>query len=106
MLPHGPVHLDASRCSACVVVAGKNLGLDPLNSREPVGMANGGGGLEKLTGPVSVAVTTIPLGSIVPVATLPDMVHLAGYCGPAAAASAGPADTAPRVTAPSAVAAR
>src|SRR5215469_14129861 len=100
MLPHVAVHVEVSRCSASVVVGGKNAGAGPLNSREPVESAKDGGGLEKATGPVSVAVTTIPLGSIVPVATLPDTVHVAGYCDPADAAPAGPADTVPSVTAP------
>src|SRR5271154_5426882 len=99
MLPHGAaVQPVTSKSSAWVVVAGMYPGVGPLSTREPLGLT------KKAAGPVSVAVTTTPLG-VVPVATLPRTVHVAGYCeptgaGPAGAARAGLAET----TVPSATA--
>lgn len=72
-----------------------------MNTRGPVEGEN------QAAGPVSVAVTTTPLG-VVPVATLPDTVQAAGYSGPTGAGPAGAAraglagTTAPSATALSA----
>ena len=88
-----PSHSVISGSSAWVVVEGKYPGVGPVNTRGPVD------GEKKAAGPVSVAVTATPLG-VVPVATLPDTVQVAGYCEPVGAARAGLAET----TVPSATA--
>src|ERR1700744_5959434 len=96
MLPHGDAsQSEISGSSAWVVVAGKYPGVGPVNTRGP------DDGENQFAGPLIVAVTTTPLG-VVPVATLPDTVQVAGYCEPAGTARAGLAET----TAPSATALR
>src|ERR1700722_2447537 len=74
MLPQGAtVQSVTCKSSAWVVVVGMYPGVGPLSTSEPVGST------KKVAGPVSVAVTTTPSG-VVPVATLPDKVQVAGYC--------------------------